>query len=123
MRSDTAIHERDEGGGSVVHVAGVRGCHRYGRSTAHARARIFEALGLFVDDADRADIADDVRVPAEARRAIARYRRARAVAERAQAEASERSRAAVRALVGELGLSTRDAAELTDLAQLSSRSR
>ena len=114
-RKYTAVYERDEGAWTV-RIAEVQGCHTYGRSIAQARERIREALGLFDDDAERAVIVDDVRIPAKAKRAIASYRKARAKAELAQRLASERSRELVQRLVREGGLSTRDAAEVTGLS-------
>lgn len=59
-------YERDESGWWVASVNGVRGCHTQGRTVDEARRRIREALELFVDDARKASIVDDVRRPSAA---------------------------------------------------------
>ena len=46
-----------------MRVPDVPGCHSYGRTIAQARERIREALGLFVDNANTAEIEDDIRLP------------------------------------------------------------
>ncbi len=88
----------------------VKGCHTYGRSPSEARSRIREALCLFVDDAAHASLADEVRLPADMRRLVTRFRAARdrAARDRKQAEAAAR-RLAER-------LSRRDAAELLNIS-------
>ncbi len=112
----TAVYERD-GAEWMVEIREVPHCHTSGDSLSRARAKIRKALALWVDDAARAEIVDDVRLPVDVKAVIARYRAARAKAEAAQTTASEASRAAVRRLVGDLGLSTRDAAELAGISQ------
>jgi predicted RNase H-like HicB family nuclease len=104
------VYELDESGHWIARVPGVRGCHTYGRSLSEARSRIREALGLFVADAERAQLVDDVRLPADMRRLVARYRTARGRAERNRQEAD----AAARRLAARL--SRRDAAELLDIS-------
>ena len=54
----------------VATLRGVRGCHAQGRTVDEARRRIREALELFVHDARKAPIGDDVKLPAAATRAI-----------------------------------------------------
>ncbi len=68
--SYTAVFERDPDGRWTVDVPEVRGCHSYGRTIAQARERVREALALFVDDADTADLRDDVRLPRDLTRQI-----------------------------------------------------
>lgn len=53
--------ERDESGWWVVEVPEVQGCHTQARSLAEARRRIRDALSLFVDDAETAELVEDVR--------------------------------------------------------------
>jgi predicted RNase H-like HicB family nuclease len=60
-------YERDESGWWVASVRGMRGCHTQGRTVDEGRRRIREALALFVDDARRAAIVDDVKLPRVAR--------------------------------------------------------
>lgn len=111
----TAVYERD-GDGWLVEIAEVPSCHTSGDSLSRARSKIREALSLWVDDAATAEIVDDVRLPAGTRRSIAKALRARALAEAKALEAQESTRAMVSSL-RDLGLSTRDAAELTSLSQ------
>jgi predicted RNase H-like HicB family nuclease len=44
-------------------VRGVRGVHTQGRSIAQARRRICEALGPFVEGAEKAELFDNIRIP------------------------------------------------------------
>ena len=50
------VFERDESGAWIVTVPSVRGCHTYGRSLHQTRTRIREALALWVDDAETAEL-------------------------------------------------------------------
>jgi predicted RNase H-like HicB family nuclease len=110
MKSYRVVYERDESGHWIATVPSVKGCHSYGRSIGEARARVREALGLFVRDASRARLEDDVRLPANMRQQVRRFRASRQRAEREKA----RAQAAVRALAGEL--SRRDTAELLGIS-------
>jgi predicted RNase H-like HicB family nuclease len=58
----TVIYEHD-GKMWFARVAEIDGCHTQGRTIAQARERIREALGLFDDNADKATLKDDVRLP------------------------------------------------------------
>jgi predicted RNase H-like HicB family nuclease len=100
-----------------VSVPELPGCHTQGRTLARARERIREAIALWVD-ADEAEltIADDVRLPEPARQAVARAREARQQAQQAQEAALAATRKAVRVLVHDGRLSTRDAAELLGIS-------
>jgi predicted RNase H-like HicB family nuclease len=110
MKTYRVVFERDESGHWIATVPGVKGCHSYGRSISEARARVREALGLFVRGAARARLEDDVRLSAEMRRHVRRFRAARERAERERVQAAE----AVRALAGDL--SRRDTAELLGIS-------
>src|ERR1700687_2487273 len=70
VKSYRVAYERDESGWWVASVRGVRGCHTQGRTVDEARRRIREALELFIDNARRALIVDDVKVPSAAARAL-----------------------------------------------------
>jgi predicted RNase H-like HicB family nuclease len=59
-------YERNESGWWVATVRGVRGCHTQGRTVDEARRLIRKALELFVDDARKAPIVDDVKLPTAA---------------------------------------------------------
>jgi predicted RNase H-like HicB family nuclease len=101
----------------VASVRGVRGCHTQGRTVDEARRRIREALELFVDDARKATIADDVRLPNAAKRAVRAYATLRKRAEQDDRRAAAAARRAVRVLRGgRLKMSARDAARLLGLS-------
>lgn len=110
------VYEIDETGAWIASVPSVPGCHTYGHTLDRTRARIREALGLFVDDANDAELVDDVRLPAPVRRAVERARRARRSAEAQQASAREETAEAVRVLTRTLRLGTRDAGRLLGLS-------
>jgi len=61
MKRYRVTYERDESGWWVAAVRGVRCSHTQGRTVDEARRRIREALELFVYDARRAPIVDDVK--------------------------------------------------------------
>jgi len=110
MKTYRVVYELDESGHWIASVPRVRGCHTYGRSLSEARARIREALGLFVPDAARARLTDDIHLPADMRRLVVRFQAARTRAERER----ERADAAARRLAARL--SRRDAAALLDIS-------
>lgn len=110
-------YERDESGRWVASVRGVRGCHTQGRTVDEARRRIREALELFVDDARKAALVDDVRLPRAATRAIRAYATLRKKADDEDRRAARAARRAVRVLrTGKLKMSARDAARLLGLS-------
>ena len=120
-----------DGSGWRARVAEVKDCWTWGRSLTEARRNLRKALVACVcldatDDAERAapeaeraaraaTFTEDVRLPAAAKRELARYKTQR---ERFDAE-EERLRAATqsaaRALLG-AGMSLRDAGELMGLS-------
>ena len=110
------VFERDENGAWIARVPSIRGCHTHGRTLEQARRRIREALALWVDDAETAELDEDVRLPGRARVAIERSRRARREAEQTGARAREATTQAARTLVNEAHLGLRDAGELLDLS-------
>ena len=114
VKSYRVAYERDESGWWVATVRGVRGCHTQGRTVDEARRRIREALELFVDDARKAPIVDDVKLPSAATRAIRTYAILR---KKADVEHRRAARRAVRVLrTGKLKMSARDAARLLGLS-------
>ena len=115
-KSYKAVFELDESGAWIVRIPAVRGCHTYGRSLDQARRRIREALSLWVDDAEDVVIEEQLRLPASARLALQRAKRARERAERERSRAQEETERTARALLDELGIGMRDAGELLGLS-------
>jgi predicted RNase H-like HicB family nuclease len=105
------VVERDESGHWIARVPHVRGCHTFARNLPAVPRRIREALSLWVDDADSADLDVDVRLPAPLRDAVRRGRSARERAEQVKRVAKDEVASSVQVLE-EAGLSRRDAAEL-----------
>jgi predicted RNase H-like HicB family nuclease len=99
----------------LARVPSVPGCHTYGRSLDQARRRIREALALWVDDAEGADLEVDVRLPRELRLEVDRARSAHDRSTEAQRLAADEVRRAAIDLTG-LGLSRRDTAELLGMS-------
>ena len=116
VKTYTALFELDQNGAWIVRVPAIRGCHTYGRTLNQGRRRIREALSLWVDDAEDAVIEEQVRLPATARLALQRAKRARERAEWAQSRAQEETERTARALLDELGIGMRDAGELLGLS-------
>ena len=106
------VLERDETGSWIARIPSVSGCHSHGRSLVEARRRVREALGLWVDGAECAELVDDVRLPREALAAVRRSSRSRARAVEVRDEAAAATAEAVARLVGDAGLGVRDAAYL-----------
>ena len=105
------IAERDESGAWTARVASVPGCHTYARSLRGLRPRIREALSLWVDDAETAELEFDVRLPAGVRREVREAVAARERADRSVREAATTMASTARALERR-GFSRRDVAEL-----------
>jgi predicted RNase H-like HicB family nuclease len=117
MKRYRVTYERDESGWWVASVRGVRGCHTQGRTVDEARRRIREALELFVDDARKVSIVDDVKLPSAATKAIRAYASLRRRADEEDRRAARAARRAVRVLrTGKLKMSVRDAARLLGLS-------
>jgi predicted RNase H-like HicB family nuclease len=110
------VLERDETGAWIARVRGVRGAHTYGRTLDQARRRIREALSLWVDDAEDAELVEEIRLPSDARKAIRRSSAARSRAELGRENAQREATAAAKLLVERLGLGVRDAGELLGLS-------
>lgn len=108
--------ERDESGAWIARVVGLRGCHTHGRTLEQARRRVREALALWAEDADTAELEEEIRLPAPARAAIRESKAARHAADRRRRSAHVATAEAARLLVEELELGLRDAGELLDLS-------
>ena len=116
MRRIVALFERDDEGWWVASVPNIKGCHTQGRSIRQARERLREALSLFVNDVDSVELVEDLRLPAPAKRALARHTSARRKAERELQKAQDSTVEAVKTLTEDLNLSVRDAGEILGLS-------
>ena len=117
VKTYRVAYERDESGWWVASVRGLRGCHTQGRTVDEARRRIVEAMELFVADARRAKIVDDVKLPSSAAKALRTYATLRKKADEEDRRAAQAARRAVRVLRGgQLKMSARDAARLLGLS-------
>lgn len=117
--SYTVRYERDETGWWVAQVKEAPAAITQGRTIAEARRRIREALALALDDdaaAKRAKLIDDVRLPADARRALEQARAARARLANESKKAQESTARAVRTLLKGMHLSVRDAGDLIGIS-------
>lgn len=115
----TVRYERDETGWWVAQVKEAPAAITQGRTIAEARRRIREALALALDDdaaARKAMLVDDVRLPADARRALVKARAARARLATESKKAQESTANAVRTLVERMHLSVRDAGDLIGIS-------
>jgi predicted RNase H-like HicB family nuclease len=110
------VFERDESGVWIAWVPRVRGSHTHGRTLDQARRRIREALSLWVDDAESADLIEDIRLPDRVRTAISRSRAARQQAKRERERALAAMKQAAETLVEDVGLGLRDAGELLEIS-------
>ncbi len=116
MNTYVIKYERDDTGWWVATAKGVRGCHTQGRTIDQARQRIREALALFVDDSESAELLDDIRLPAKIRVSLTNLEDAR---KRADAEAVRLGECTVetaKLLASDLGLSLRDIGKLMGLS-------
>ncbi len=109
-------YEKDETGWWVATVKEVRGCHTQGRTIDQARRRIREALDLFVDHADEAELIDDVVLPANVRTLLKRVQSNRKRAEEEAIKLQTSTAEAAEVLTKEVGVSVRDAGELLGLS-------
>ncbi len=117
--SYTVQYERDETGWWVAQVKEAPAAITQGRTIAEARRRIREALALALDDdaaAKRAKLIDDVKLPADARRALEEARAARARLATESKKAQKSTAKAVRALLESMHLSVRDAGDLIGIS-------
>ncbi len=117
--SYTVRYERDETGWWVAQVKEAPAAITQGRTIAEARRRIREALALALDDdaaAKRAKLIDDVKLPADARRALDEARAARARLATESKKAQKSTAKAVRALLESMHLSVRDAGDLIGIS-------
>ena len=113
--SYTVIYERGDDGYWTASVEEVAGCHTQGRSLEQAQTRIREALSLFVDDADTAELASSYKLPRGMGKVIRRAISARRKAEEVETQASQYLREAV-ATLRSSKVSVRDASAMLGLS-------
>ena len=120
MSRYTVRYERDEESGWwVARLKEAPAAITQGRTITEARRRIREALALVLDDdkaATKATLVDDVRLPADARKALGRARAARQRLQNESKKAQATTAVAVRKLIETLGLSVRDVGELVGIS-------
>lgn len=116
MSTYTVRYERDNTGWWVATIKELKGCHTQGRTIEQARKRIREALCLFVDDSDEAQLIDDIILPANARVLLKRVLATRVRAEKEAAKLQTSTAEAAQVLTREVGVSVRDAGELLGLS-------
>lgn len=109
------VFDFDPAGWWIIIVPKVRGCHTQARSLAQGRRLIRDALSLFVDDAGKADLVEEIHLPERAAVAVSRAADARGEAELGRKRAAQSTLKTARQLE-RLGLSLRDAAELLGLS-------
>ena len=66
VKTFTVIYERDVADWWVADVPEVPGCHTQGHSVEEARARILDALSLYVNDSDQILLREEARLPQSA---------------------------------------------------------
>lgn len=104
-----------EHGRWLVEIVEIPQVHSFATTFAKARAHIRDALGLWlhVEDPATLDIADELAgVPGDLADEVSEARRSRAQANQLLARSQELTAEAARRLVKDVGVSTRDAAEL-----------
>ena len=117
--SYTVRYERDEAGWWIAQVKEAPAAITQGRTIAEARRRVREALGLALGDdaaAQRFKLVEDVKLPADARRALREARAARARLAEESKKAQDSTAKAVRTLLKGMHLSVRDAGELIGIS-------
>ncbi len=111
-----AVYEREPDGRWTVEIPKVKGCHTYGRTIEQARERIREALGLYVDNAETAEIDDDVRMPGSVKVAVRNAHQMRQQLEKARARVNAAEWRAVQRLRNNMKLGHRDAGSILGLS-------
>jgi predicted RNase H-like HicB family nuclease len=108
--------ERDESGTWIARSPDVPGFHTYGRSLRQVRNRTREALSLWVEDADDAELEFQYHLPKRWREATRGFRQARTRAINAEREAQLLAGDVADYFTAACGLSLRDTAELLGLS-------
>ncbi|HUZ10387.1 MAG TPA: type II toxin-antitoxin system HicB family antitoxin [Acidimicrobiales bacterium] len=110
----TARYDFEEGDW-LVEIAEIPQVHTFGRTLAKARANVRDALGLWLraEDPTSLDIKEEFSgIPADLAGQVSEASQSRVRANELLSRSQQLTAAAARRLVDELGMSTRDAAEL-----------
>ena len=107
MAKYTATYTHEDDGWWTVRIKEVQGVHSQGRSISQARNRVREALSLFVDDADTAEITDDIKLPPIVRQFVMKVQEVTREHERSLARMAKAKEQAARKLI--TTMSVRDA--------------
>jgi predicted RNase H-like HicB family nuclease len=108
-----------EDGDWLVEIVEIPQVHTFGKTLAKARANVRDALGLWLRAEDSAvlDIDEEFDgIPGDLAVVVADASESRARANELSARAQELTEVAARRLVEDIGLSTRDAAELLGIS-------
>lgn len=116
MKRVTVRYERDDEGWWVATVPRFRGCHTQGRTLDEARRRIREALSLYVDEADRLELRDEIELPKDIQKTLEKVIEYRDTVEKLQKRSVKTLEKAIKQLSERLKLSTRDQADLLGLS-------
>jgi predicted RNase H-like HicB family nuclease len=116
MKTYVVLYEIDESGWWVASVPSVQGCQTQGRSIDEAKARIREALSLFLDDADKVQLKDKVQLPAGARQLIRIRDRKQRELETHSRQAQQATKTAIDKLQKSFHLGVRDIGRLLNLS-------
>jgi predicted RNase H-like HicB family nuclease len=108
--------QRDQTGWWVATLPKVPGAHTQGRSIEQAMKRIREALGLWIEDANEAELVPNIHLAASVRRRVDRALVARRRAQRMDEEASRATLDAIANLTDHEAMSVRDVAALLELS-------
>jgi predicted RNase H-like HicB family nuclease len=98
MSTYRVVYQRDVDGSLLARVPRVPSAHTYGRTIDQARERIREALGLWVEDAENANLVDDIQLPSLAKATVRDWTESKLAAETADKRAKQRAARAAWAL-------------------------
>jgi predicted RNase H-like HicB family nuclease len=111
MAEHRVTYRRGPDGKWVASVAGKRRCTGRGKTLRLARKEVRACLALYVEETDRIDLVEDVRLPPPARQHIVQHWKARRRAQKEAQRAAAATRAALESLLDiEVGL--KDASDL-----------
>jgi predicted RNase H-like HicB family nuclease len=112
----TVTYEKDRTGWWIASVKQLRGCHTQGRTIEQARKRIKEALGLFVNNADKAILIENIKLPQNVNQILAKLSATRKKAEQESERLSDLTAEAACMLTEDLNMSVRDAGAVLGLS-------
>lgn len=101
-----------EDGFWMASVPAVQGCRTQAKTLVLAKRRIRDALGLFVNDAEKAKLEFEVNLPGEAKRSLAQYKKEAAALIISQRRAKEAAKEFVELTAKRLHMPVREVAEL-----------